>query len=78
MQDEIRGATEEETLAILEPATLSICPKVRRSRPVVSSHPNLGWIQALWDFDNSRPEARQLQDYLAKFDGVVPSESDLA
>ena len=33
-----------------------------------------GWIKAFGDFDKSRPESAKPQDYLAKFNGVPPSE----
>jgi hypothetical protein len=53
----------------------SFCLKVTGSRSISSPKPDLSWIQALWEFDASRPEsAQQLQDYVAKFNGEVLSD----
>jgi predicted nucleotidyltransferase len=36
--------------------------------------PDLGWIKALQEFEASRPDATELQQYLAKFNGTLPSD----
>ena len=56
-----------------EPSLPSICPKVTTSRKIVAPEPELGWIKALQEFEASRPHTAELQQYLARFNGTLPS-----
>jgi hypothetical protein len=43
----------------------------------VAPQPDVSWVKAFDDFDKSKPESATLQDYLAKFNSVFPSEPAL-
>jgi len=53
MEEELGREMESESVP-------SICPKVRTSRKIRAPHQDLSWIEALQEFDDSRPESAEL------------------
>jgi len=73
MAMDLRKEQVEDELEFLEPSFHSICPKVTTASRKITEL-DLGWVKALQDFEVSRPDAAELQRYLVKFNGTLPSD----
>jgi hypothetical protein len=62
----------EENSIVDAPLNPLICPKVKTTHKIVPRQPDLSWIKGLEEFD--KLGSVQLQEYLAKFNGVMPSD----
>jgi len=57
---------------LMEAEFPSICPKIKMVHKLVPQ-PDLVWIKNFKEFDKS--ESSKLQDHLAKFNGIMPSDA---
>jgi Retrotransposon gag protein/Retroviral aspartyl protease len=72
LEEDCREDRHGDDSIVGAPSTPSICPKVKTTHKIVPLQPDLSWIKALEEFD--KPESVKLREYLAKFNGITPSD----
>ena len=73
--DGLEGADEvgETDMEWMKAEFPSVCPKVKTGYKLMPPRPDLAWIKDFEEFDKS--ESTKLREYLAKFNGIMPSDS---
>jgi len=66
------GGVSMNTIELVKAEFPSICPKIKTVHRLVPPQPNLAWIKSSEEFDKS--ESAKLQEYLAKFNSIRPSD----